>query len=755
MRPRLPILISLLFLVIISNYTPNAKAQDLADLDRTTYNYTVQVPAGVWTETSPSPSLEKQYTGGYKWNYTVQQTGYHRVTLNQLFILDKFGSDDWDILLITDVHYVTKGETITIWILPINLNVESTTYEQDGVTYTTKTYPHTASESYIQVTVYQEKDTRPRYPSFNGYIRNSRDEPIIGALLALTNQEQVIDTATLNEYGQFQFTTETIQDETYQIQLVLVEENLAFQIYDAQGAKDIPATIHFPAITVKNEEDLNLALTVTSPADDTKTIDREDHQAELALFYTNTYKALKYYQEELEVQFQKTLNVITYADNHGTAHFHDEGPYEIDSTKEYPCNVYDVAESGLDTPDAPMNREWHEFSHYVMWIMYEELPELHYDYDSINNKWTPLDENHKGNSNHCTSDSWIEGFAEFMPILINKHYASPVFTTFTFTPNDPTLGFYPVGNTICSLETNYVPAEDEEFAVASILYDLWDGKDAKDNDNIQISADDLWEVITGSYFFPVYYQYDEATDKTIFDGITSESRPINYVTDLYQAIKANQITGVTNADIDQIFGNHGYYKDTDNSGDYTTGDTIQVQDTTLPERRNFKVPDESTLLVEPSSTDSANLVVNVEYAEPYQSYGYQYTIPITGTKNIGVTMPPAKYTANMTFTLTADDTQAPEEYTLGTTQYWTSLGTNPTLGTITFTTQKTGTTGINYTHIIAGIAVGIIIALIIIKRRKPEPETPSINHCPTCGQPATWVPQYKRWYCYNCQKYLE
>lgn len=26
--------------------------------------------------------------------------------------------------------------------------------------------------------------------------------------------------------------------------------------------------------------------------------------------------------------------------------------------------------------------------------------------------------------------------------------------------------------------------------------------------------------------------------------------------------------------------------------------------------------------------------------------------------------------------------------------------------------------------------------------------------CPYCGKPATWIPQYKRWYCYNCRKYL-
>ncbi len=26
--------------------------------------------------------------------------------------------------------------------------------------------------------------------------------------------------------------------------------------------------------------------------------------------------------------------------------------------------------------------------------------------------------------------------------------------------------------------------------------------------------------------------------------------------------------------------------------------------------------------------------------------------------------------------------------------------------------------------------------------------------CPTCNQPLTWIPQYKRWYCYNDKKYV-
>lgn len=26
--------------------------------------------------------------------------------------------------------------------------------------------------------------------------------------------------------------------------------------------------------------------------------------------------------------------------------------------------------------------------------------------------------------------------------------------------------------------------------------------------------------------------------------------------------------------------------------------------------------------------------------------------------------------------------------------------------------------------------------------------------CPTCGKPLTYIEQYKRWYCYNCSKYV-
>ncbi len=42
------------------------------------------------------------------------------------------------------------------------------------------------------------------------------------------------------------------------------------------------------------------------------------------------------------------------------------------------------------------------------------------------------------------------------------------------------------------------------------------------------------------------------------------------------------------------------------------------------------------------------------------------------------------------------------------------------------------------------------------EKEEPEapPPPPPKTACPTCGKEATYVDQYQRWYCYNCQKYL-
>lgn len=41
---------------------------------------------------------------------------------------------------------------------------------------------------------------------------------------------------------------------------------------------------------------------------------------------------------------------------------------------------------------------------------------------------------------------------------------------------------------------------------------------------------------------------------------------------------------------------------------------------------------------------------------------------------------------------------------------------------------------------------------MVIPKEKPLDEATPL--CPKCGKPATWIEEYKRWYCYNCQEYL-
>ncbi|MDW8033579.1 MAG: PRC-barrel domain-containing protein [Nitrososphaerota archaeon] len=35
-----------------------------------------------------------------------------------------------------------------------------------------------------------------------------------------------------------------------------------------------------------------------------------------------------------------------------------------------------------------------------------------------------------------------------------------------------------------------------------------------------------------------------------------------------------------------------------------------------------------------------------------------------------------------------------------------------------------------------------------------QPAQPTVLVCSKCGKPGTWIPQYKRYYCYTCKQYL-
>jgi hypothetical protein len=62
-------------------------------------------------------------------------------------------------------------------------------------------------------------------------------------------------------------------------------------------------------------------------------------------------------------------------------------------------------------------------------------------------------------------------------------------------------------------------------------------------------------------------------------------------------------------------------------------------------------------------------------------------------------------------------------------------------------------------EIAGSFVLGVLIAYLVYRRRgraatlTAPTQAQQVSYCSTCGKPLTWIPQYSRWYCYNCQKY--
>jgi hypothetical protein len=124
----------------------------------------------------------------------------------------------------------------------------------------------------------------------------------------------------------------------------------------------------------------------------------------------------------------------------------------------------------------------HETFHHVMW-------------ETINEamiQGTNYGVGHGGFENPTTQDSWVEGWAEFWPCAMKDY---PVFMP-TMTSIEYNWRAWDTWRMSRTWQ-DWVTIPREEFAVAGVLWDLYDGRDAGDEDNIDISTQDLWKVLTG------------------------------------------------------------------------------------------------------------------------------------------------------------------------------------------------------------------------------------------------------------------
>jgi len=461
--------------------------------------------------------------------------------------------------------------------------------------------------------------------------------------------------------GHYEFTTVNGQPITLplngmgEVKIEFIDKDQVFEIYDLDADLTKPVYVTYPvtAITSADQLEYNIGF-FGDMADDEDTADVNEaliDEHALIFYYTNIAK--RFYADELNFIFINTPVYVCTLDAKDTAFFKAPPNPMLNGKTDYPLIAYTTPTRERTTPDAPINREFHEFSHYVMWDHYTELPELHYTI-LLDGKRMYLDENHDGTDNHCTSDSYVEGYAEFMALVINKEMnVQP--PTASMLP-DFAWSRYPIGKGDEYLGYNILQKKDEELCFASLLWDLYDGVEDADFDSVDLTLEQVWDILMQPYVLPKYYEYDPATQyPEKLDEKTTEVRYIHYIKDLYDGLMENDpFYDYTANEIDALFISHGIFNDINADGTWQQGEPIGINLSWGSERRKHPV-DESWLLTLdiPENMLPVNITVTTTHEGSFTQYDHEYTVTVYDyPAQIPIIMPPEKYTPEMTVEVT-------------------------------------------------------------------------------------------------------
>ena len=388
-----------------------------------------------------------------------------------------------------------------------------------------------------------------------------------------------------------------------------------------------------------------------------------------------------------------------------------------------------IADSGLKNSNWPDNREWHEFAHH---IMADSLlggdnqqpsprltPSLNVDVDDnrdgifndVYPAWNPatnsvvnyregpvqaangLDKNHLGYANSTTTDSLIEGFAEFVSLVIADNMTT-----------DPNPHVYSFSGTSINLESLYFAWRSEEDAVAALLWDLYDS---------QVDSYTLWGK-----------KLEDRVDLTFTDLFNRLNDPdVRDMKDVYDALSdLNQDSdGDGIGDVDEIFLMHGFFADTAPSNmkyddgeeigraahdrlftpqrliNFTTDNFLIVDSNSngvpdandsnprlerirvpgQPDRRNREISENSVIQVKFIDSDTKQAVqgvrlhVQVIYDEPYGDFNYTYELRMDGDGNMPIIMP--QLPSSAIIVAKADGYEDSTSFTLTAEDYWNAM----------------------------------------------------------------------------------
>jgi hypothetical protein len=326
-------------------------------------------------------------------------------------------------------------------------------------------------------------------------------------------------------------------------------------VFEYTGPQDLRQDVHILAELEKADVDKEYLAGMTSTL----------------LLYDETANAFEFYTDHLGENLDCNLPLSIYP------FWPDRrSKFEIDSGRgngtPSPAIVLKPDDSTFDNPFHSQYIVYHEFSHYAMYCLYgKKFPE------------SPADKagavktiNHGGYMNPSTSDSFTEGFADFMPAVMAEHYGSP---------------FAGEGSGMGSIEDEFeawdFAGEGEEYAVSSTLWSLYDTdshyererksreKELRDilSDPAKVAFEaDLKGITAGEYRAQVTREIGLLQSG---NNIFLSENPVRLRFDeLWPVLRTYQqdFAGVHDslvsrypakkAAIDTVFVNHGFYRDT-------------------------------------------------------------------------------------------------------------------------------------------------------------------------------------------------
>ncbi len=350
-------------------------------------------------------------------------------------------------------------------------------------------------------------------------------------------------------------------------------------------------------------------------------------------------------------------------------------------------------------PDRPM-MEWHEMGHHVMVDLFaNQLPSR------------AADVNHQGYRNPSSTDSWIEGFAEFFALLVARE-----------TGQGPDPGMYPLGGSTFNLDVNYLAWSHsiqgsyifsmEEFAVAGLLWDLVDPADEQDMTPL---GGGVTGVITATAAFTGTPPYPHYHDHIALDAPQlwlylrledTQSQPLDapeeyhHIFDIKHLYDVLMHAGVgqdrLHADssltaLDEAFIAHGFFTDSSPSNlAYDPGeaigmsghDRLEIGAVSLPadlSRRSpvplphsyigFQAHDAQT----GQEIAVREFTVEVRFAPPFTGYSYSYQGVSTQAGRLFFVAPDPQYPATATIRARGPGYDGAEPLQITSAQYWQQM----------------------------------------------------------------------------------